>query len=133
MNEVMTYGEFLEQVKVGIVTAKGNCPITPLLMMLQGKWKNQVLYELCIKEPIRFGELKKNLAGITNTMLTSTLRDLERDKLIQREQFNEIPPHVEYSFTEKGRDLMPVFYAIMNWGFKYEDENEALLAEESTK
>jgi len=130
MNEVMTYEEFLERVKVGIVTDKGNCPITPLLVMLQGKWKNQVLYELCIKEPIRFGELKKNLTGITNTMLTSTLRELEKDRLIKREQFNEIPPHVEYSFTEKGRDLMPIFYAIMNWGFKYENDNEELSAEE---
>ena len=133
MNEVMSYEEFLERVKSGIVTAKGNCPITPLLVMLQGKWKNQVLYELCVKEPVRFGELKKNLAGITNTMLTSTLRDLEKGGLIKREQFNEIPPHVEYSFTEKGRDLMPVFYAMMNWGFKYEDENEALLPEEGAE
>ncbi|MBR1700851.1 MAG: winged helix-turn-helix transcriptional regulator [Lachnospiraceae bacterium] len=41
-----------------------------------------------------------------------------------RVQFNEIPPHVEYSFTEKGRDLMPIFYAIMNWGFKYEADNQ---------
>lgn len=124
MKEAMTYDEFLERVHEGIVTEKGNCPITPLLLMLQGKWKNQVIYELCIKEPIRFGELKKNLVGITNTMLTSTLRDLENDGLIKREQFNEIPPHVEYSFTEKGRDLMPIFYAIMNWGFKYEEDNE---------
>ena len=130
MDEVMTYEEFLQRVKTGIVTEAGNCPITPLLLMLQGKWKNQVLYELCIKEPVRFGELKRNLVGITNTMLTSTLRDLERDRLIKREQFNEIPPHVEYSFTEKGRDLMPVFYAIMNWGFKYEHDTEALSAEE---
>ena len=119
MNEVMSYEEFLERVHEGIVTPSGNCPITPLLVMLQGKWKNQVLYELCIKEPLRFGELKKNHAGITNTMLTSTLRELEEDGLIRREQFNEIPPHVEYSFSEKGRDLMPVFYAMMNWGFKY--------------
>ena len=126
MNEVMSYEEFLVRVKEGIVTPRGNCPITPLLVMLQGKWKNQVLYELCIKDPLRFGELKKNLTGITNTMLTSTLRELEKDGLICREQFNEIPPHVEYSFTKKGRDLMPVFYAMMNWGFKYEDENEVL-------
>ena len=133
MNEVMSYEEFLVRVKEGIVTARGNCPITPLLVMLQGKWKNQVLYELCIKDPLRFGELKKNLTGITNTMLTSTLRELEKDGLIRREQFNEIPPHVEYSFTEKGRDLMPVFYAMMNWGFKYEDENEALLTEGSSE
>lgn len=126
MEPVMTYEEFLEKVHEGIVTPSGNCPITPLLLMLQGKWKNQVIYELCIKEPLRFGELKKNLGNITNTMLTSTLRDLEDDGLIQRVQFNEIPPHVEYSFTEKGRDLMPIFYAIMNWGFKYEADNEKL-------
>lgn len=126
MDEVMSYEEFLIRVKEGIVTERGNCPITPLLIMLQGKWKNQVIYELCMKDPIRFGELKKKLGGITNTMLTSTLRDLERDRLIKREQFNEIPPRVEYSFTQKGRDLMPVFYAIMNWGFKYEDDNEKI-------
>ena len=52
-------------------------------------------------------------------MLTSTLRELEADGVIVRKQFNEIPPHVEYSFSQKGRDLMPIFYAMMNWGFKY--------------
>ncbi len=129
MVEVMSYEEFLVRVKEGIVTENGNCPITPLLVMLQGKWKNQVLYELCIRKTARFGELKKDLPGITNTMLTSTLRELERYGLIQREQFNEIPPHVEYSFTEKGLDLMPVFYAMMNWGFKYEQDNERLMEE----
>lgn len=117
----MTYEEFLQRVKQGIMTPSGNCPITPLLLMLQGKWKNQVLYELCIHDTIRFNELKRNLQGITNTMLTSTLRELERDGLVHREQFNEIPPHVEYSFTQKGRDLMPVFYAMMNWGFAHEN------------
>ena len=122
MDEVMSYEEFLQRVKTGITTESGNCPITPLLLILQGKWKNQVLYELCIKEPIRFGELKKNLVGITNTMLTNSLRELEADGLIRREQFNEIPPRVEHSFTQKGRDLMPVFYAMMNWGFKYENK-----------
>ena len=122
MDEVMSYEEFLQRVKTGIMTESGNCPITPLLLILQGKWKNQILYELCIKDPIRFGELKRNLAGITNTMLTNSLRELEADGLISREQFNEIPPRVEYSFTQKGRDLMPVFYAMMNWGFKYENK-----------
>ena len=55
-------------------------------------------------------------------MLTKALRELEGDGLISREQFNEIPPHVEYSLTEMGRDLLPVFYAIMNWGFQHEKE-----------
>lgn len=62
-------------------------------------------------------------------MLTSTLRELEGYGLIKREQFNEIPPHVEYFFTEKGRDLMPVFYAMMNWGFQYEADNEKIMQE----
>ena len=87
--------------------------------MLQGKWKFQIIYEMCIKDPIRFGELRKNIEGITNTMLTSSLRELEKDGLVSREQFNEIPPRVEYSLTEKGKGLLPVFYAMTMWGFKY--------------
>ena len=55
-------------------------------------------------------------------MLTATLKDLELKGIVHREQFNEIPPHVEYSFTEKGRDLYPIFYAMMNWGYKYEKD-----------
>ena len=118
----MSYDEYLVKVKDGIVTDRGNCPVTPLLLMLQGKWKTQVLYEFCIYDRVRFGQLKKDLPGITNTMLSNTLRELEEDGLIFREQFNEIPPHVEYSFTEMGRDLLPVFYSIMVWGFKHEND-----------
>ena len=119
MEEKMSYQEFLVRVKEGIVTPSGNCPVTPVLLLLQGKWKSQVLYELCVNDIVRLGQLKKNLPGITNTMLTSTLRELEADGVIVRKQFNEIPPHVEYSFSQKGKDLMPIFYAMMNWGFKY--------------
>lgn len=121
-NEYMSYEEYLVKVKEGIVTNDGNCPVTPLLQKLQGKWKSQVLYELCIKNPIRFGEIKKNLPGITNTMLSNVLKELDEDGLISRIQFNEIPPHVDYSFTKKGLDLMPVFYQIMVWGFKHEKD-----------
>ncbi|QNL44369.1 helix-turn-helix transcriptional regulator [Oscillibacter hominis] len=119
MDKDMSYEEYVEQVRQGILTSSGNCPVTPLLVMLQGKWKFQIIYELCIKGQIRFGELKKSLAGITNTMLTSSLRELERDGLVSRVQFNEIPPHVEYSLTERGKALLPVFYAMTKWGFEY--------------
>ncbi|SDO90014.1 winged helix-turn-helix transcriptional regulator [Selenomonas ruminantium] len=118
----MSYEEYLVRVKEGIVTEAGHCPVTPLLQMLQGRWKSQLMYELCIYDSVRFGQLKKDLPGITNTMLTKSLQELEEDGLIIREQFNEMPPHVEYSLSEMGRDLQPVFYAIMNWGFKYEKE-----------
>ncbi len=120
--DYMSYEEYLVQVKKGIVTRAGNCPVTPLLVMLQGRWKSQIVYELCISDTIRFGQLKKNLEGITNTMLTKSLKELEEDGLINRIQFNEVPPHVEYSLSDMGKDLLPVFYSIMNWGFKYEEE-----------
>ena len=113
------------------MTRDGNCPVTPLLLMLQGRWKSQLMYEMCIHDTVRFGQLKKALAGITNTMLTKALRELEEDGLISRRQFNEIPPHVEYSLTEMGRDLLPVFYAIMNWGFKHEEELYAMSKKET--
>ena len=115
----LTYEEWTQRVKYGIYTEAGNCPVTSLLIMLQGKWKFQIIYEMCIKSPIRFGELRKNIDGITNTMLTSSLRELEKDGLISRIQFNEIPPHVEYSLTEKGTELFPVFYAMTKWGLAY--------------
>ncbi len=119
MNKDMTYEEYKREVKTCILTDAGNCPVISLLLMLQGKWKFQIIYELCIKDPIRFGELRKNIDGITNTMLTSSLRELERDGLVSRTQYNEIPPHVEYSLTDKGRALLPVFYEMTKWGFQY--------------
>ena len=115
----MTYEDFLLNVRNGITTESGNCPVTTLLLIIQGKWKAQILYSMCMYDKLRFGELKKELPGITNTMLTSALRELESDGLVHREQFNEIPPHVEYSLTEKGWDLQPLFYEIMIWGFKH--------------
>ena len=120
--EYMSYEDYLINVKKGIVTKDGNCPVTPLLVMLQGRWKSQVMYEMCMYDTVRFGRMKQDLPGITNTMLTTALRELGEDGLISRKQFNQIPPHVEYSLTEMGRDLLPVFYAIMNWGFKHEGE-----------
>lgn len=119
MDSNMSYEEYMKKVKQGILTDAGNCPVTSLLIMLQGKWKFQIIYELCIKDPIRFGELRKAINGITNTMLSSSLRELENDGLVSRIQFNEIPPRVEYSLTEKGKALLPVFYEMTKWGFQY--------------
>ena len=119
MNQSMSYQQFKEKVGSVILTEQGNCPVTPVIQMLQGKWKLQIIYELCIQSPMRFGQLKKMLAPITNTMLTNALKELEADQLVLCEQYNEIPPRVEYSLTEKGQDLLPVFYAISQWGMKY--------------
>ena len=80
--------------------------------------KSGFVYNVFV-ELMHFGELKKVLKPITNTALTNALKELEADELVQRIQYNEIPLRVEYSLTEKGRDLLPVFYAISQWGMKY--------------
>ena len=99
-----------------------NCPMRRTLELLSGKWRTHIIYELCRKPSCRFGELKKAVPRITNTMLTATLRDLENYGIVPREQFNEIPPHVEHSLTEKGKALLPVFTELAKWGEKYIDD-----------
>lgn len=118
MKRPKTFEQYVE-IASSSTTESGDCPVTTLILMLQGKWKNQVIYAMSLSDTVRFGQLKKEVPGITNTMLTSTLRELEADGLVHREQFNEIPPHVEYSLTQKGRDLFPVFYEMLKWGLKY--------------
>ena len=71
-----------------------------------------------VSEQLRFSQLSKNIPGITNTVLSGCLRDMEKDGIILRHQFNEIPPHVEYSLTEKGRTLSNVLLAIADWGME---------------
>lgn len=124
MNAAMSYEQYLTEVKKGILMDNGLCPVTPLLLMLQGKWKAQICYALCMHDVVRFGMLKRELPGITNTMLSTCLKELERDGLISRKQYNQIPPKVEYAFTEMGNDLKPIFYQIMLWGFRHEHELE---------
>lgn len=95
------------------------CPVRRTLELFQGKWNVRVIYELSNADFTRFGELKKLVGGITNTMLTSTLRELETKGIVHRQQFNEIPPHVEYSLTESGKALSVIFDEMRTWGTKY--------------
>ena len=94
------------------------CPIYKMMELFQGKWTIWILFELSRHESMRFGELKKAISGISNTMLASTLKDLEEKKLIKRIQYNEIPPHVEYMATDKAKELQAVFQAMKDWGSK---------------
>lgn len=114
MKKELTAEEYLNRIMTKEVS--DNCPMRRTLELLSGKWRTHVIYELCKKEKCRFGELKKAMPRITNTMLTTTLRDLEEVGIVCREQFNEIPPHVEYSLTEKGKALLPVFTELAKWG-----------------
>ena len=83
--------------------------------IIQTKWYARILLELCKQSPRRFGELKKGLTPISNVVLTSALRGLERKKLITRNQYNEIPPRVEYELTERGSAMLPIFYEMICW------------------
>lgn len=93
-----------------------SCPMRKTLELISGKWRTHIIYELCKKPSCRFGELKSALPKITNSMLSRALKDLEGYGIVSRKQFNEIPPHVEYSLTEKGKALLPTFTELAKWG-----------------
>jgi len=116
--EDMTYEQY-QQMMQGIKPDLTDCPLRSVLEIVQGKWTLRVLFELSKKDSMRFGELKKQIGGVTNTVLSSTLRALEEARLVERTQYNEIPPHVEYSLSEAGRQIYPVFIAMVEWGQKY--------------
>ena len=96
-----------------------DCPIRRVLKVLSGQWRPQIIYTLYKHPACRFGQLQKAMPRVTNAMLTATLRDLERIGIVERRQFNEVPPHVEYSLTDKGCALLPIFYEMTVWGEKY--------------
>jgi DNA-binding HxlR family transcriptional regulator len=96
-----------------------NCPVTAAMDVIGGKWKILILY-LIDNDVNRFGKLSMLLKGISKQMLTTQLRELERDEIIRRVIYPEIPPRVEYFLTEKGEELKPVFLALKDWGNKYE-------------
>lgn len=114
MKKDLTAEEYLNRVMTTDVSE--SCPMRRTLELLSGKWRTHIIYELCKQPSCRFSALKRAVPRITNTMLTSTLRDLEKLGIVHREQFNEIPPHVEYSLTEKGKALLPVFTELAKWG-----------------
>ena len=119
MKKDMTAEEYLQKVLTTEVSE--TCPMRRTLELLSGKWRTHIIYELCRRPVCRFGELKRAVPRITNAMLAATLRDLERLGIVHREQYNEIPPRVEYSLTEKGQALLPVFTELARWGETYLD------------
>jgi DNA-binding HxlR family transcriptional regulator len=97
----------------------GNCDslrteVRKALGTLTGKWKLEILF-LLGQRLHRFGELRRAIPGITQHMLTTTLRELERDGLVKRTVYPEVPPRVEYEMTSKAGRLTPVFDAILKW------------------
>lgn len=90
-------------------------PIEGAMDIIGGKWKGSILFRL-LEGKKRFSELQRLLTKITQRTLTQQLRDLERDGMIARCVYPEVPPRVEYSLTERGRSLEPVLKALQRWG-----------------
>lgn len=124
----ITYENFLKLLSESDYTSGGDgeCPVTQTLNLLQGKWVEHILFYLCKKESARFGEIHNAYPNISKTMLSSVLKQLEQEELVIRKQFNEIPPHTEYSLTDAGKALMPIFYEMFKWGSLYLAKNKNL-------
>lgn len=99
-------------------------PFAYSMSIINGKWKMHILFWLWKKEILRYGELKKNLGNVTHKMLSSQLKELERDELIIRKEYTQIPPKVEYFLSDKGMSLMPVLEELCKWGCKTLSEME---------
>ena len=95
-----------------------NCPLTFALNYIGGKWRLPIIWALSKNGTMRYNELKRSIDGITNMMLTQSLKELELNGIINRKQYIEIPPRVEYSLTENGEELIPALKALASWGKK---------------
>ena len=95
-----------------------NCPVGVVLRILGGKWKLSILCAL-LDGTKRFSELRRLNPGITQRMLTNQLRELEADLVVTRKIYAEVPPKVEYSLAEVGKNLQPILQQLEEWGRTY--------------
>ncbi len=97
---------------------KFNNPVELSLDIIGGKWKMPIIW-LLREDSKRYGELRKSLTKVTHKMLTQQLRELEKDEIITRKIFPEVPPKVEYSLTLLGKSVIPVIDMLHEWGEEY--------------
>lgn len=112
----------MEQYEKGI-TSLTDTPFGYTLSMVGGKWRLVILYWLVEYDKIRFNELQRKIGTITFKTLSSQLKEMEKDGLIIRKEYPQIPPKVEYSLSDKGRSLYPLMEAMCQWGMEHEEQN----------
>ena len=91
------------------------CPLEYGLDVFGGKWKSRIICVLAAKETLRYGELRDEMANVSDAVLSSTLKELMADDIVARKSFDEVPPHVEYSLTKKGDSVVPILQDICKW------------------
>lgn len=102
-----------------------NCPIGVVFKIMGGKWKALIVYILLEEKVKRFNELQRLIPNITQRMLTNQLRELEKDKIITRKVYAQVPPKVEYTLSDIGKSLTSIMQHLENWGNCYLDKNPA--------
>ena len=101
------------------------CPLEYGLTVFGGKWRSRIICVLFAHKKLRYSEIRKEMYNITDAVLAATLKDLIEDDLVQRKSYDEIPPRVEYSLTEKGLSVVPILQSICKWsGIFYKEDNE---------
>lgn len=94
----------------------GKCPMYYTMSVVEGKWKWIILWEIYLADVIRYNKLREELRPIAHKTLSNQLKELEASNLIHREQYNEVPPKVEYSLTDEGKTLIPILDIMYQWG-----------------
>lgn len=112
----MEKDKMLQEINAILDNPETKAQVDKIIPLLHGKWELQIMLEVCRADVLRFGECKKRLPRITNSVLSAALRNLEVWGLITRTQYSEIPPRVEYAPTKKGKSLLPICYEIVKWG-----------------
>ena len=95
------------------------CPVETTLLLISDRWKTLILRDL-MEGTRRFGELQRSIGGVSQKVLTANLRAMERDGLLTRKVYAEVPPRVEYTLTPLGYSLRPVLAAMREWGAHYQ-------------
>lgn len=105
------------------------CPLEYGLSVFGGKWKSRIICVLAQNNKLRYSELRKELANITYAVLAA-LKELIADDMVARKAYNEIPPHVEYELTEKGKSAIPILQSICRWsGIFCKETDEVMLTQ----
>jgi DNA-binding HxlR family transcriptional regulator len=107
----------------GKVKQLQDTPFGYTLSIIGGKWKMVIIYLLAENEPIRFNDLKRQIGAITFKTLSSQLKELEQDGMVERKEYPQIPPKVEYRLTDKAKTLLPILEGLCEWGAHHRSPN----------